>query len=334
MHIPVLLNEVISNLNPQPNQNFIDCTLGDGGHSLAILEKTSPNGKVLGIDLDKESISNFRSSIQQIQKQNPKSQNLEKRLILVNDNFANLKKIVENLRQKPKYRNLKFYGILLDLGLSSSQLSERKKGFSFLKDEPLIMRYDWNKSQDSKKLLASDIINNWPERKIEEILRKYGEEKHSKTIAKTIIKQRKTEPIKTTRELVEIIKKAIPDWYQHQRIHFATKTFQALRIAVNRELENLEKVLPQAIEILEPKGRLVIISYHSLEDRINKDFLKKESKNCLCPPSFPKCICHHKASLKIITKKPIVPIKEEIKKNPRSRSAKMRIGEKLSNLAN
>lgn len=308
IHKPVLLKEVLKNLDPKPNENFIDCTIGEGGHTTAILKKNKPKGRVLGIEVDPEIYQGLKKRILEFQD----------RLILVNDSYLNLKEIVEKSKFEPAQ------GILFDLGMSSWQLEKSGRGFTFLRDEPLDMRFN----PKTNSLTAQDILNNWSEEKIEKILRDYGEERFAKKIASEIIKERKIKPIKTTFHLVELIRtslsartlipryrselrKAIPKRYQHQRIHFATRTFQALRIAVNDELNNLKKVLPQTIEVLKPGGRLVIISFHSLEDRIVKNFFKNSSE------------------LKILTKKPTRPNQEEIKNNPRSRSAKLRAAIKI-----
>jgi len=290
IHIPVLQKEVLQHLNPKPNQNFIDCTIGEAGHTLAILEKILPHGKVLGIDWSSELIKSLEFKV--------KSLKLSRRVILVCDNFSNLKEIVE----REKFRLVQ--GILFDLGMSSWHLEESGRGFSFLRKEPLDMRYN-----SQNPLTAEKIVNYWSESEIEKILREYGEERFFGKIAKEIIKERKAKPIKNTSQLIEVLKRAIPFRYQHRKIHFATKTFQALRIAVNEELKNLKEVLPQALEILMPGGSLVIISFHSLEDRIVKNFFRNQAKEGL---------------LKILTKKPIRPKEEEIKINPRSRSAKLR----------
>jgi 16S rRNA (cytosine1402-N4)-methyltransferase len=302
IHFPVLQKEVLEIFDPQPNQNFIDCTIGGGGHALAILEKTAPKGKILGIDWDQEMIKSLKSKVESLK--------LSRRLILVNDSFVNLKKIVE----KENFKDVD--GILLDLGLSSWHLEKSGRGFTFKKDEPLDMRYNRNsKFQISNyKLTAEKILNEWPEKEIEKILKEYGQERFAKRIAKKIVEERKIKPIKTTFQLVEIIKRATPSWYHHKKIHFATRTFQALRIAVNDESENLKKVLPQALEILEKNGKLIVISFHSLEDRIVKNFFKEYSK---------------KGILNILIKKPIWPSDEEIKINPRSRSARLRSALKL-----
>ncbi|MDO8436080.1 MAG: 16S rRNA (cytosine(1402)-N(4))-methyltransferase RsmH [bacterium] len=296
MHVPVLQKEVIDYLDPKPNDNFIDCTIDGGGHALVILEKTGPNGKILGIDWDKKVISNLKSKIANLE--------LKNRLILTCDNFANLKEIVK----EENFESIS--GVLFDLGLSSWHLEESERGFSFQKDEPLDMRYD-----KGEKLTAEKILNEYSRREIEKILKEYGEEMFAERIAQNIVDFRKSEPVKNTFQLVEIIKKSVPYWYQRQRRHFATKTFQALRIAVNDEIRNLEKALPQALEAILPEGRLVFISFHSLEDRIVKNFFREKAKE---------------GNLKIITKKPIHPSWTEIKKNPRSRSAKLRAAIKIN----
>ena len=294
MHIPVLQKEVIEYLDPKPNENFIDCTIGEAGHSLAILEKNGPKGKVLGIDRDPGVIKNIESRIPNLE--------FRKRLVLACDNFANLEEIVK----KQNFKQVS--GILFDLGMSSWHLEESGRGFSFLRNEPLDMRYNLE-----NPLTAEKIVNYWSKSEIEKILREYGEERFAKKIAERIIESR-AKPIETTFQLIEIIKSVIPREYQVGRLHPATRTFQALRIAVNDELNNLEKTLPQAINVLNRGGRLVVISFHSLEDRIVKNFLKK---------------CGGDADVKLITKKPIGPSKEEIIKNPRSRSAKLRSAIKI-----
>ncbi|MBU3942483.1 16S rRNA (cytosine(1402)-N(4))-methyltransferase RsmH [Patescibacteria group bacterium] len=281
-HIPVLKKQVLEYLNPKPNENFVDCTINGGGHSAAILEVNKPSGRILGIELDKEIYKNLKNKIAEFQN----------RLILVNDSYVNLEKIVEENNFGP------VHGILFDLGVSSHQLDELERGFTFRKDQPLDMRY--NTDND---LTAEEIINTWSEKEIAEVLEKYGEERNAKRIAKNIIKNR---PIKTTFQLIDII----GGEGRQGRIHPATRTFQALRIAVNKELDSLERVLPQAEKLLVVGGRLVIISFHSLEDRIVKNFLKSSNLN-------------------ILTKKPITGLLEEINENPRARSAKLRAGIKI-----
>jgi len=292
VHLPVLQKEVIEYLNPKPNENFIDCTIGEGGHTLAIIERVLPKGRVLGIDWSPELIQELKIKTQKSK--------IKNNLVLVCDNFVNLKEIVEREKFQP------VSGILFDLGMSSWHLEKSGRGFSFQKDETLDMRYN-----PQNPLTAEKIINQWPESEIKKVLKEYGEERFAKRIAKEVVEIRKIKPIKSTFQLVEVIRKAIPGESKRGRIHFATRSFQALRIAVNDELENLKKALPQTKEILESGGRLVVISFHSLEDRIIKNFLKEEK------------------GLQILTKKPIRPRREEIKINPRSRSAKLRAAIKL-----
>ena len=298
IHVPVLKKEILQYLDPKPNENFIDATVGEMGHTAAILEKNKPEGKVLGIEIDPELYQELKSQI-------------PNRLILVNDSYINLKKIVKKHNFGP------VQGILFDLGLSSWHLEKSKRGFSFKREESLDMRYQI-KTQNSKlktqNLTAESIVNRYPEREITRVLREYGEERFARKIAEKITEARKIKPLKTTFQLVEIIQKAVPFWYRRRKIHFATRTFQALRIAVNDELNNLKKILPQAIEILTRGGRIVIISFHSLEDRIVKNFFRENVRENL---------------IKILTKKPIRPTKTEMKLNPRSRSAKLRAAVKF-----
>ena len=295
MHIPVLKKEVIQSLGPKANENFIDCTIGFGGHGLALLEIIKPNGRVLGIDWDGESLYRLESKIEKLK--------IKERLILVNDNFANLQEIVK----RKKFNSVN--GLFLDLGYSSWHLEKSGRGFGFLKDEPLDMRYNEN-----SELTAEKIINYYSLEELVKFLKEYGEERFSYKIAQEIIKQRNVKPITRTSQLVEVVKRATPIYYQRKKIHCATKTFQAIRVAVNDELNNLNKVLSSALKVLEEGGRIVVISFHSLEDRIVKRFFKEEAK---------------KNNLIIINKKPVVPSKEEIKNNHRSRSAKLRTAIKI-----
>ena len=291
MHIPVLLKEVIYYLNPESNENFIDATIGEAGHALKILQLTEPDGKLLGIDLSKEVIRR----IAKIKNENEK---LKDRLILVNDSYINLEEIVKNNNFGP------IQGILFDLGICSWHLESSGKGFSYQKDEPLDMRFD-----QKQNLTAAEIVNFWEAEEIEKILKDFGEEKYSHRIASALKEVRKKERIVGTRQLVNLLAKTLPKNYDKGRIHFATRVFQALRIAVNNELENIGKGLNQAIKILEPKGRIVVISFHSLEDRIVKNFFREQAKI---------------NKLQILTKKPVSPTMEESKVNPRSHSAKLR----------
>lgn len=290
-HLPVMKEEVIAYLGPRRNENFIDCTIGLGGYALEILKRNGPEGKILGIEIDPVLYKKL------------KEKEIE-RLILFNGSYSCLKEIVA----KTKFKEIS--GILYDFGLSSWHLEKSGRGFSFKREEPLIMRYDWRGSG----LTAEEILNSWPEEKIEKILKEYGQERFSKKIAKEIVRKRKIKKIEKTTELVEIIKKSVPVWYRKRKIHFATKTFQALRIAVNKELENIKISLPQALEVLKKGGRLVAISFHSLEDRIVKLFFNEKEKE---------------GKLKILTRKPILPTREEIKINPRSRSSKLRAAIKI-----
>jgi len=317
-HTPVMLKEVLEYLKPQPGQLFIDCTLGGGGYTFAIAKRIRPKGKIVSIDLDKLAIRNSKAKIQE---------NKNKNIILVHGNFKNLYNIIKECFPE-KYKTAKFAGIVFDLGLSQAQLKDRNRGFSFQLDAPLNMSFRQQEA-DSRKQTTGYIINELRENELEKIIREYGEEKYARRIAKAIAEAREKKTIKTTGELVEIIKKAVPARYLHNRIHFATRTFQALRIATNNELDNLKKALPQAVNLLAKKGRVVIVSYHSLEDRIVKHFFKKESRDCLCPPELPVCRCDHRTSLKIITKKIIKPSAKEIEKNSKARSAKMRVAEKI-----
>jgi 16S rRNA (cytosine1402-N4)-methyltransferase len=337
-----MLKEVLEYLNPKSGQYFIDCTLGGGGYTLTIAKKAGVKGRVLAIDMDKSAINNAEQIINKTKIKN---------IITSYGNFKNLQKIVE---EKFKKRKAEWSGIIFDLGLSSAQLEDKSRGFSFQLDAPLIMEFArplrFAKrfgrgigDQESGGETTEDIVNKYKEEDLVKIIRDYGEEKYAKRIAQKIVEYRKNKQIKTTSELVNIIESAVPTTYKNNRrqghrnsgaggarkIHFATRTFQALRIATNKELENLEIALPQAINLLKKGGKLIVISYHSLEDRIVKQFIKKESKDCLCAPDIPICQCGHKAKLKIITKNIIVPSEDEIKLNPRARSARMRVAEKI-----
>lgn len=305
-HKPVMLNEILHYLAPQPNRNYIDCTVGGGGHTEALLREIAPEGKVLALDWDSSAIARTKERLKEF----------KDRLVLVNDTYINLKKIVYDKKFK------EIYGILLDLGLSSDQLQNSQRGFSFQLDEPLDMRFD----PKTNELTSAEIVNTWSEEEIRRILREFGEEKSAFRITQAICEERKTKEIKTTGALVEIILKILP---RRGKIHPATKTFQALRIAVNDELNNVKKVLESAAKILVPGGRLAIITFHSLEDRIVKQYFKQESRDCLCPSELPICKCGHKAIWKIITKKPVIPGAEEIQENFRCRSAKLRVVQKI-----
>ncbi len=291
-HIPVMLNEVIEYLKPRSGHKFIDCTLGGAGYTTTIAKKVGSQGKVIGIDLDELAIMNARIIISE--------QKLEN-ITLLNGNFKNLKTIIgENFSE-----DTKFDGIVFDLGLSSAQLDDEARGFSFKGERPLDMSFGPDNTNSTE-----EIINVYPLLELTRIFREYGEEKHAYRIAKVIIEERKIKRIKTTADLVQIIEKAVPFRYR-SRIHPATRVFQALRMETNEELVSLKEVLPVAINLLKPKGRLVVVSFHSGEDRIVKRFLKGET------------------NVKILTKRPLVPSDSEIEGNPRARSAKLRAAEKI-----
>ena len=310
-HIPVLLNEVLQFLDPQPGENLIDGTVGGGGHSKAILEKTGPDGKLLGIDMDAEAIEACRMNLDKF----------ENRIILERDNYLDFKR----LKEKNDFESLDLF--FLDLGISSKQLDDEMLGISFLKNSPLDMRLGGEEITGG--VSAEKILNSYSEEKIFDIIKNYGEERYAKLIAREIVKVRKEKRIESTKELVDIISDSVPGKYKHGRIHFATRTFQALRIAVNAELINLEKVLPQVLEEMEVGGRIGIISFHSLEDRIVKRFFATESRDCICGPEVPVCVCGHQKRLQLITKKPARASLEEMERNPRARSAKLRVAKKI-----
>lgn len=299
-HIPVMLKEVISHLNIKKNGWYIDCNLGGGGHTEGILQA---GGKVLGIDLDPDAISEVSNNHNlKIDNANGNLQAISENLILIQSNFSNLASIVEQFCPGP------IYGILFDLGVSSYQLEKPERGFSFNTSAPLDMRMD-----PQTKVTAADLINALHEGELTELFRNYGEENFAKPIARRIIEERKKKRIETTNDLSQIIT-SIRHRTSADRTHPSTRVFQALRIAVNDELNSLKEALPQALDVLASNGNLVVISFHSLEDRIVKNFFKDEQKKC---------------SIKIITQKPIEPTEEEIERNPRSRSGKLRVAEKL-----
>ena len=312
MHTPVLLKEVVEILNPQPGEFFVDGTLGGGGHAVEIIKKISPNGKLLGVDWDKDAIE--RLKIVFARGKSPEGLKLKdyKNVILINNNYANLPEILKKIRKADPSIPLRASGLILDLGFSSEQLEKSGRGFSFLKNEPLDMRYSQemsNEKGEMRNLTAVEIVNSFNEKDLADIFYKYGEERFSRRIAKKIIEERRKKRILTTLDLVEVIKKAAPRSYEKGRIHPATRVFQALRIYVNDELGNLEKLLKNIDKIIKNKGRIAIISFHSLEDRLVKNYFREMAK---------------KGMAEILTKKPITATLEEIRKNPRSRSAKMR----------
>lgn len=305
-HIPVLLKECIECLNIKEGGVYVDGTLGGGGHSSCILERLNNTGKLIGIDRDSEALNHTSKKLEQYSN-----------VIYVKDNHENIKNILLNLGID------KVDGILLDLGVSSYQLDEPTRGFSYMHDAPLDMRM--NKEQE---FTASDIVNSYSEEKLAQIFFEYGEEKYSKSIARKIVMAREIRKIETTYELVDIIKSAIPAKARNEKQHPAKRVFQAIRIEVNGELVELENALKDATLSLNEGGRLLVITFHSLEDRIVKKTFENLQGKCTCPPDFPKCICGFKSFGKVITKKPIVADEQELSNNPRSRSAKLRVFER------
>ncbi|MBO8136617.1 MAG: 16S rRNA (cytosine(1402)-N(4))-methyltransferase RsmH [Desulfotomaculum sp.] len=306
-HIPVLLEEVMEGLNLKTGGIYVDCTLGGGGHTAEILRRTAPNGKVIGIDQDPHALKAAERKLKEF----------SSRLITVKSNFIKLSAVLENLG---------IYGIdgiLFDLGVSSPQLDNPERGFSYMHDAFLDMRMDPN-----NPLTAQKLVNELSADELTRIIKDYGEEKWAARIARYIVKEREKRAIKTTFELVEIIKKAIPAAARRSGPHPAKRTFQALRIAVNNELNILRDAFTQAVEALKPGGRLCVITFHSLEDRITKNLFKELAKDCICPPELPVCQCSTKSKIKIVTRKPITASERELVQNPRARSAKLRVAEK------
>lgn len=307
-HIPVLGPEAVDALQVRPGGIYVDCTLGGGGHSLLIAQRLSKDGWLIGIDQDQEALERARERLS----------STGVKLTLIHRNFRHLASILSSLKVE------KVDGFLYDLGVSSPQLDEAERGFSYQKDAPLDMRMD-----RSQPLSAYEVVNTYSEEELADIIRRYGEERYYKRIARRIVERRKEGPIQTTKELAELVRQSIPAKARETGPHPAKRTFQAIRIAVNDELSALSQSLAQAVPLLKPGGRLVVITFHSLEDRICKQFFKEESAPCVCPPGLPRCVCGKQPTLKIITKKPILPSQKEIEYNPRSRSAKMRVAEKI-----
>jgi len=303
-HQPVLYHEVLEALAPRSGKDYLDGTLGAAGHALGILESSAPDGRLLGLDLDLEALAIARQRLF----------DYRRRVLIRQASY----KIAPEILQEIGWQ--KVHGILLDLGVSSMQIDRPSRGFSFMEEGPLDMRFDQTSGPT-----AAEIVNNLNEEALADIIWQFGDERYSRRIARAIVEAR---PIMTTQELVEVIDSAVPGYTS--QIHPATRTFQAIRIATNKELETLSTALPGLNGSLEIGGRIAIISFHSLEDRIVKQYFKKESRDCICPPEQPICTCGHKATLKILTKKPIRALDQEVKDNPRSRSAKLRVAEKIS----
>jgi 16S rRNA (cytosine1402-N4)-methyltransferase len=316
IHIPVMLEEVLKYLQPRAGGQYVDGTIGGGGHTEAILERSAPGGRVLGIDSDTQALAGVEKRLASAVR--------DGRLVLVHGNFAELARIVNEAGFASSVD-----GVLLDLGFSSNQMEDPQRGFSFSVDGPLDMRLD-----QSQELSAAELVNNASEQELADIFWRYGEETRSRQVAWRIVRERSRGPITQTAQLARIVSAGVP--YKPGIIHPATRVFQALRIAVNAELERLEAALPQIVDVLSAGqtgdaegggGRMVIISFHSLEDRLVKGYMRREAMDCICPPGLPVCVCNHKARLRLLTPKPVTPAKHEVQINPRARSAKLRAAE-------
>jgi 16S rRNA (cytosine1402-N4)-methyltransferase len=308
-HVPVLLEEAVAALLPRPGGRYLDATFGGGGHARAFLEASAPDGLVLGLDADPEAISRAETLAAQ--------DDFRQRLRLVHANFADLADIARQEGFAP------VDGVLMDLGLSSFQIDAAARGFAFRLEGPLDMRFDPTTGRR-----AADLVNELPEEELANLIFSYGEEPRSRRIARAIVRERSVAPIETTRRLAEVVIGAIGG-RRGADTHPATRTFQALRIATNQELDALRNALAGAVDVLAPGGRLAVISFHSLEDRIVKTFVQHESARCICPPEQPVCTCHHRPRLRKIGGRPIRPGAAEVAANPRSRSAILRVAERL-----
>lgn len=302
-HTPVMVQEVIAALLVRPGGLYVDCTLGEAGHSVAILEAVEPAPRLLGIDLDSETLDRASYRLRDFHRQTS----------LVHGSFANVGTIARENGFEPAD------GVLLDLGISSLQLETGRRGFSFQREGRLDMRFDPNQLRT-----AHDIVNGYPEAELAQLIYEFGEERKSRRIARAIVRNR---PIDSTTRLADVVARASGG--QRGRIHPATRTFQAIRMAVNGEIDNIGDGLDQAISILRTGGRLAVISYHSIEDRLVKNTLRRESSDCVCPPETPECVCGHTPSIKLINRRVIKPSREEVQSNPRSRSSRLRVVERL-----
>lgn len=306
-HVSVLLKECIKGLNIKESGKYLDGTLGGAGHSAEIIKNLGNCGILIGVDQDINAINASRNKLKEYEN-----------VIYVHNNFSNIKNILKELNING------LDGILLDLGVSSHQLDVPERGFSYMNNAPLDMRMDM-----TADFSAKDVVNGYSKEELFRVIRDYGEEKWALRIAEFIVRERNNKAIETTFELVDIIKAAIPAAARREGPHPAKRTFQAIRIEVNKEIEILKNAVNDCIDVLNPSGRLCIITFHSLEDRIVKNVYRERENPCTCPPSFPVCVCNKKPEIKIITKKPVVPTDTELDANPRSRSAKLRIAEKI-----
>lgn len=305
-HVSVLLNETIDSLNIKEDGIYVDCTLGGAGHSSEILKRLSDKGRLIGIDQDEDALSAAKEKLMDY-----------KNVTYVHDNFYNIENILENLGID------KVDGIIADLGVSSYQLDEKDRGFSYMNDAPLDMRMDRR-----IELSAYNVVNEYSFEELYKVIREYGEENFAKRIAQFIVEHRSEKPIETTGELTEIIKRAIPAKFRREGPHPSKRTFQAIRIEVNGELRILNKAIEDGVSKLKSGGRMSIITFHSLEDRIVKNKFRELESPCDCPRDFPICVCGKESMVKVISRKPIEPSREEVEGNPRSRSAKLRVAEK------
>lgn len=303
-HRPIMLNEIIENLKIRPDGIYVDATIGGAGHSLEIVKRLSKRGLLVGIDQDEAAVCTATERLH----------NFRDRVKIVRSNYSNFIEILNDININ------EVDGILLDLGVSSHQLDTADRGFSYMNDAPLDMRMDRRNTKTAK-----DIVNLYDFDNLKRIISQYGEDRFASSIAREILKEREKKEIETTLELVETIKRAIPLKYRCEGGHPAKRTFQAIRIELNRELEVLKDTIDKMIEKLSKEGRIAIITFHSLEDRIVKNTFKKMENPCICPPNLPICACGKKSFGKMITKKPILPSKEELETNPRARSAKLRV---------
>ncbi len=303
-HAPVMVREVLAALNVRPGGRYVDGTVGGGGHALAIMEAATPGGSLLGIDRDPRALEAARRRLE------PFGEDAR----LVQGDFAEMGRICREFAFAP------VHGVLLDLGMSSLQLEEAERGFSFQREGPLDMRFD-----SRQELTAAEIVNEYAEGALADVLWRYGEESQARRIARRIVERR---PLHTTIELAKVVEEAVGGRARRQS-HPATRTFQALRIVVNQELLSLDAALPQAYGLLGDLGRLAVLSYHSLEDRLVKAFIRRESRDCLCPPRQPVCTCDHKAGLRAVSRGAVRPSPDEVTQNPRSRSARLRVAERL-----
>ena len=306
-HVSVLLDETITGLNIKPDGIYVDGTLGGGGHAYEVLKRLSPKGRLIGIDQDGEALKAAGKRLKEFENQ----------VTLVRDNYCEIERVLKDLNIET------VDGIVLDIGVSSYQLDNLERGFSYKSDAPLDMRMDTRQG-----LTAADVVNTYSENELFKIIKEYGEDKFAKNIAKHIVLARKDKPLETTEELSNVINRAIPMKVQAKGGHPAKKTFQAIRIEVNRELTVLKESIDKMIEHLNPDGRICIITFHSLEDRIVKMKFRENENPCTCPPDFPVCVCGKESKGRVVTRKPIIPSEEEIKVNKRAKSSKLRIFER------